>query len=365
MLNGRRRDCGLGTYPETSLAKARQLAEDCRRLVAAGVDPIENRNHTREALRAKAVKVPTFAECAKAYIAAHEPGWKNPTHRRQWRATLATHVFPTIGNTPVDVIDVAAVLRALTSFWQEKPETASRVRGRIELILDWAGVQGYRNGDNPARWRGHLQHALSPTAKLHPRVHFAALPYDQVGDLMAALREQSDIRAKALEFLVLTATRTGETLGGRWDEIDIDNKILVIPAQRMKGGREHRVPLSLRALQIVEEMATIRQSDYIFPGWKQGKPLSPTALRRILKRLGYDTTTHGLRSSFRDWCDECTNTPWEIAEGALAHIVGTTVQRSYRRTDALEKRRKLMEQWAVYCEQAPSAKVVPFRREMT
>ncbi len=365
MIAGRRRDAGLGRYPTINLAKARELAETCRRLVAAGVDPIEQRNEEREAERAAAAKAITFEECAKAYIEAHEPAWRNEKHRGQWRTTLGQYVYPKIGTLPIAAIDTAGVLNVLTPIWTAKPETASRVRGRIELVLNWARAQGYRDGANPALWRGHLQHTLPARRKLQPITHHAALPFDQISDLMAALCAQTSIGARALEFLILTATRTGETVGARWDEIDIDNVMWTIPGTRMKGGREHRVPLSPRAVAILKDLAEIRQNEFVFPGMKQGRSLTETTLRIALKRLGYNSTTvHGLRSTFRDWAGERTSFPREIAEAALAHVTGNAVERAYRRGDAFEKRRVLMQQWGTFCERRDSANVVPLRWPM-
>ncbi len=360
---GRKRDGGLGRYPTITLAKARELAEECRRLVACGVDPVEQRREEREVVAARAAKAMMFEACAKAYIEAHEAGWKSDKHHRQWRASLGTYVFPIIGVAPVDAIDTTMVLTVLTPIWNSKPETASRVRGRIELVLDWAKARGYRDGENPARWRGHLQHMLAPKKKLRQVEHLAALPYDEIGELMAELRERTSIAARALEFLILTAARTNEALGATWDEIDLHTKKWTIPAQRMKGGREHRVPLCPRAVHIVKEMAEIRLNEYVFPGIKPGRGLSHMTMLMMLRRMGYaDCTIHGFRSTFRDWAAECTTVPREIAEAALAHVTGSAVERAYRRGDALEKRRVLMEQWAVHCQQTPSAKVVQFRK---
>ena len=365
MIAGRRRDAGLGRYPTINLAKARELAETCRRLVAGGVDPIERRNEEREAERAAAAKAITFEECAKAYIEAHEVAWTNDKHRQQWRRTLADYVYPVVGSLPVAAVDTAGVLNVLTPIWNEKTETASRVRGRIELVLDWAKTKGYRDGPNPALWRRHLQHTLPAKRKEHQVEHLAALPFDEIGTLMAALREQTSVGVRALELLILTAARTGETLGARWDEIDIDNMMWTIPSTRMKGGREHRVPLSPRAGAILKEMAEIRQNEFVFPGMKQGRPLTETTLRAVLKRIGYNSiTVHGLRSTFRDWAGECASVPREIAEAALAHATGSAVERAYRRGDAFEKRRKLMEQWGTFCGHPADADVVPLRRRV-
>jgi len=363
MLSGRRRDAGLGRYPAVGLARAREKAEESRRLVAEGFDPIEQRAAERAAERAQAARAITFEECAKAYIDSHEPGWRNPKHRQQWRNTLSTYVFPIMGFQWVSEIDAAMVLAALNPIWTTKPETASRVRGRIEAILDWAKVRGHRDGENPASWRGGLKHLLPAKSKVHTVAHHAALPYVEIGRLMAELRDQTSVSAKALQFLVLTATRTGETLGARWDEIDLLTKLWVIPAERMKGGSAHRVSLSSRAVAIIKEMARIRQSDFVFPGTKQGRPLSSMALAMLLRRMGHgDITVHGLRSSFRDWAAETTNFPNHVVEMALAHTISDRVEAAYRRGDLFAKRRKLTEQWSAYCSRGASAKIVPLRQ---
>ncbi|MEE9588856.1 MAG: integrase arm-type DNA-binding domain-containing protein, partial [Hyphomicrobiaceae bacterium] len=363
MLAGRRRDAGLGRYPSVGLARAREKAEESRRLVVGGIDPIEQRAAQRETERLEAARAITFEECAKAYIESHEAGWRNPKHRQQWRNTLSAYVFPTMGSQSVSAIDTDMVLAVLSPIWTTKPETASRVRGRIEAILDWARVRGYRDGENPARWRGCLKHLLPAKSKVHTVEHHAALPYVEIGQLMAELREQTSDSAKALQFLVLTATRTGETLGARWDEIDLLTKLWVIPAERMKGGTTHRVPLSPRAIAIIKEMAEIRQSDFVFAGAKQGRPLSSMALAMLLRRMGHgDITVHGLRSSFRDWAAETTNFPNHVVEMALAHAVGDKVEAAYRRGDMFDKRKRLMDVWATFCGRRASANVVPLHR---
>lgn len=358
MLNGRRRDCGLGRYPSICLAEAREAAAHCRRLVASGIDPIEKRNKERAA-QAKAANVPTFQACACEYIKNHEIAWKNAKHQSQWWATLEQYVFPIIGHIPVNEVDTPAVLAVLKPIWIQKPETASRVRGRIEVILDAAKAMGYREGENPTVWRGHLKLMLPSKAKIHKTKHLAALPYDEIPDLMAKLRHQTSFASKAFEFLILTAARLSEVANARWNEFSLKERLWVIPAQRMKTGREHRVPLSLRAVEIVEEMRAIQMNDYVFPG--RSGPISGMAIYLLFKRMGYTETIHGFRSSFRVWTAECTDTSWEVAEKALAHTVGNQAARAYLRTDALDRRRKLMNWWAAFCEEPPSGKVVQFR----
>jgi integrase len=300
----------------------------------------------------------TFDACAAAYIAAHNTSWRNAKHRDQWRNTLTSYAGPAFGSLPVQSIDVGLVMKALEPIWQAKPETASRLRGRIEAVLDWATVRGHRKGENPARWRGHLDKLLPARSKVHKVKHHPALPYNEMADFVAELRKQEGVAARALEFLILTAARTGEVIGARWDEVDVEEKIWVVPAARMKAGREHRVPLSSAAVAILEEMKKIRESDFVFPGGKKGKPLSNMAMLAVLKRIGRsDLTAHGFRSSFRDWAAERTNFPREVAEMALAHTVGDKVEAAYRRGDLLQKRRQIMEAWARFCE----IKVVPAR----
>jgi len=341
------RDAGLGSYPTISLVKAREQAEQCRRLLASGIDPIEARKAERAAANGAAEKARTFEQCAKAYIASHEAGWRNDKHRYQWRATLEHYVYPIFGGLPVGEVKTEHVLKALNPIWRVKPETATRVRGRIEVILNWAKVHGLREGENPAQWRGHLDQLLPATSKVRRVEHHAALPYNEVPAFMAQLRKEKGITARALEFMVLTATRTMETLGARWDEIDLKARMWTIPAHRMKGGRAHRVPLSARAITIIKEMAKIRQSEFMFPGGKPGRPLSQMACLMLLRRMDYGHVTgHGFRSSFRDWAAEKTSFSREAAEMALAHAIPDAVEAAYRRGDLFDQRRKLMTKWA-------------------
>jgi integrase len=361
---GRRRDMGLGGYPAIGLAKARELAGDCRSVLATGLDPIAARNEKRAAAAVEAAKAMTFADCATAYMNAHEAGWRNPKHRQQWKNTLATYVSPAVGKLPVSAVDTGLVLKVLEPIWTRKPETASRVRGRMEAVLDWAKVRGYRTGENPARWRGHLDHLLPAKAKVRKVEHHAALPYARIGAFSVGLRKQDGIASRALEFLVLTATRTGETLGATWDEVDMGAKLWTIPASRMKAGKEqHRVPLSDAALAVLQQMHDIRHSGYVFPGGREGRPLSETSLLMLLRRMGHgEITAHGFRSTFRDWAAERTNFPREVAEMALAHAIPDAVEAAYRRGDLFEKRRKLMDAWAAYCAKVETdSKVVAIR----
>jgi integrase len=342
-LQGRSREMGLGPLHTVKLAEAREKARECRKLVMKGIDPIEARNAKRAEARLAAATAMTFEQSAEAYIAAHKAGWKNPKHAGQWPSTLKTYVYPVFGSLPVQAIDTGLVMKAIEPIWQVKPETASRVRGRIESVLDWPKVRGYRDGENPARWRGHLDHLLPARSKVAAVDHQAALPYGEMGEFIASLREHEGLAARGLEFLTLTAARTGEVIGATWAEIDMEQRIWAIPGSRMKGGREHRVPLSGAAMSILENL-TDRANNGPFP-------ISNMAMNMLLRRMGKDElTVHGFRSSFRDWAAECTHFPAEVAEMALAHAVGDKVEAAYRRGDLFMKRRQLMDAWAKHCE---------------
>ncbi len=341
---------GLGPYPEVGLSEARDAARECRRLLRQGKDPSAERRASRAAARPP--QAVTFAQVADRYLAAHEDSWKNPKHRQQWRNTLDTYAMPKLGPKPVASIETGDVTAVLQPMWSSKTETASRVRGRIEAVLDYAKVQGWRQGENPARWKGHLDHLLPAPGRVARREHHAALPYIEVGQFMAALATQKAGAALAMRFLILTAARTGEVIGATWREIDRGNAIWTIPAERMKAGKEHRVPLSDAALAVLDavEAGNSGPDAPLFVGQKEGKPLSSMALLMHLRRMGRgDLTAHGFRSTFRDWALEATDHPREIAEMALAHTVGNAVELAYRRGDALEKRRKLMADWAEFC----------------
>jgi integrase len=292
----------------------------------------------------------TFRQCADAFIASHEAGWDNPKHRQQWVNTLAQHVHPVIGGLPVHAIDTPLVLKVIEPLWTTIPETASRIRGRIESVLDWARVRSYRAGENPARWRGHLDHLLPARSKVRRVEHHAALPYDAVGGFVAKLREESSIAARALEFVILTAARLGEVRGAIWDEIDLRNRLWTVPPSRMKAKKEHRVPLNDAAIAVLKRMHNVRHSDLVFPGTRAGKQIAPTTALLLVKRLAdADVNVHGFRSTFRDWAAERSTFPSEVAEMALAHAVGDKVEAAYRRSDLFDKRRKLMDAWAAFC----------------
>src|ERR1700730_1850634 len=361
MLDGRAREMGWGPVHAIPLSDARKRAADCRRMRFDGIDPIEVRRAEREQKKLDAAKSMTFDACAAAYIDAHKAGWRNAKHIDQWTNTLATYAGPVFGSLPVQALDVGLVMKALEPIWQTKSETASRLRGRIEVVLDWATVRGYRKGDNPARWRGHLDKLLPARGKVRKVEHHPALPYNELGDFIAALRSQEGIAARALEFLILTAARTGEVINAPWDEVDLDGKLWVVSATLMKGGREHRVPLSAAAMAVLEQMKEIREGEFVFAGGKKGKPLSNMAMLAMLKRMARDDlTAHGFRSTFRDWAAECTNFPREVVEMALAHTIESKVEAAYRRGDLFQKRRQLMEACARFCvTSGPRAEVVP------
>jgi integrase len=336
---GRLREMGLGSARDVTLARARELAAEARAILAEGQNPLER--------RAAVTAVPTFGAVADEVVASLSSGWRNSKHQAQWKMTLEVYAAP-IREKPIDQVDTPAVLEVLKPIWSTKPETASRLRGRIEKVLDAARAKGLRSGENPARWRGHLDHLLPKRQKL-TRGHHAALPINEMLAFMEALRQRDTMAAWALEFCILTAARSGEVLGARWDEIDLDKQLWVVARERMKAGREHRVPLSKAAVAILNKAATLRQegNPFVFPGLKPGKPLSVMALEMVLRRMRRaDITVHGFRSTFRDWASERTGFPHEVCEMALAHVISNKVEAAYRRGDLLERRRELMEAWA-------------------
>jgi integrase len=362
--SGRLREMGLGPTHTVSLAEARQKALECRKARLDGRDPIEARRAERMRVKFDAATGMTFTACAERYIASHKAGWRNPKHAAQWPSTLKTYAYPVFGALPVQSVDVGLVMKAVEPIWTEKPETASRVRGRIESVLDWAMARGYRQGDNPARWRGHLENLLPKKSKVRRVEHHAALPYPEIASFMNELRQQEGVAARALEFAILIAARTGEVIGARWDEIDFAERQWTVPSSRMKAGKDHRVPLTDAALAVLEDMQAIRSGDFIFPGGKANRPLSNMAFLMLLRRMGRgDLTAHGFRSSFRDWAAERTNFPAEVAEMALAHTVGDKVEAAYRRSDLFQKRRQLMDAWERHCATVKTdALVVPLQR---
>lgn len=353
MLSGKSRDVGLGPAGPggLSLSQARDQATELRLKVKGGIDPLAERAAAKAAAKvavqaAKAAGV-TFKEMAQTHIKANQDSWRNAKHRQQWENTLATYAYPVIGDLPVAEVDTPHVLQILEPIWKEKTETASRLRGRIETILDSAKARGLRQGENPARWRGHLAQILPARAKLS-RGHHKAMPYDAIPAFLKRLREREAVAALGLEFVILTASRTGEAIKATWAEIDLDKAVWTIPAERMKAGKEHRVPLSPRAVQILKSMQQLG-SPCVFPGTRSDS-LSSMAMAMLLRRMKVDVTVHGFRSGFRDWAAECTGYSHEVAEMALAHTIGSAVERAYRRGDLFEKRRQLMADWAAFCE---------------
>lgn len=368
MLHGAARWMGLGPYPEVSLAEARELAADQRKKIRSGLDPLGEKKINVAKVKADRAKAVTFDWCADKYIEAHAPSWKNAKHADQWRNTLKTYASPTIGTIDVARIETGHIMKILEPIWHTKAETANRLRGRIETILDWATVRKHRTGENPARWKGHIDKLLPARNKAATVEHHAALPYVQMPKFMTELRERTGTAARAVEFGVLTGARSGEVRGMVWDELDEENGVWIIPGARMKAKREHRVPLSAEALKIIATMKELKTGDLVFPGTKmkddKPTPLSDMSLTAVLKRMDEDKTKnslpgwrdkngevitmHGFRSSFRDWVAEVTNYPNEMAEMALAHTVSNAVEAAYRRGDMMEKRRAMMQDWANY-----------------
>jgi integrase len=393
-VKGRERYMGLGPFPDVSLADARAVANDCRKLRREGIDPIDARRAVRAQDGLEAAKTRTFKECAGEYIKDHRAGWRNERHAAQWISTLETYAYPVIGDLSVQSIDTGLVIKVLKQevrdapdkpsapFWMSRSETASRLRGRIESIIDWAKARGYRAGENPARWKGHLDQLLPARSKVRKVEHHPALPYGELPGFMEALRARKGIGPRALEFSILTVARSGETLGARWPEVDLAEKVWIVPKERMKGGREHRVPLSEAALKILEEMKAGRDDEagYVFPGTSLAKPILNMTLAAVIRRMneeaeesktprwmdprrGKEAVPHGFRSTFRDWAAERTSFPNEMVEMALAHAIDNKVEAAYRRGDLFDKRRRLMEAWASYCGLAArkADTVVPLR----
>lgn len=353
-IGNRRRDMGLGGWPDVPLAEARERARLARRKIEEGIDPIEARKSTKGVLRA----TPSFAECAKRTIEAKRPEWKSAKHAEQWKNTLDAYAKPAIGNMPVDMVELRHVVEILSPIWTEKTETATRLRMRIEAVLAWATVSGYRKGDNPARWRGNLDAVLAKPGKVAKVQHHKALPFDDAQAFVADLRLREATAARALEFLILTATRSGEVRGATWQEVDLDNALWTIPAERMKASKEHRVPLSKRAVELLRAMPRMAGSDFVFPAARGGQ-LSDNAISQLLRRMKVDAVPHGFRSTFRDWAAERTTYPQHVAEMALAHTIGDKVEAAYRRGDLFDKRKKMMADWAKFI---TTPAVVPTRR---
>ncbi|SDX69223.1 tyrosine-type recombinase/integrase [Thiocapsa roseopersicina] len=353
-LNGKRRDMALGSAADVTLAQAREQAGKARALVRAGIDPIEHR-------KVETATVPTFTSAAAQYIRSHRHGWSNRKHARQWVATLKTYARPAIGSKPVDTIGTEDILAVLSPIWTTKTETAKRVQGRMENILDWCAARKFRDASNPARWRGHLDHLLPKPTKVSKVTHHPAMPWPALPSFMTELRSNPSISSQALRFLILSACRTSEVIGAQWSEVDLDAAVWTIPGDRMKAGREHRVPLSDEALAIVKALPRIEGNPFVFPGARQGRPLSNMALLQLMRGLGHGVNgeksaavPHGFRSTFRDWCGEVSSHPREVAEAALAHVNGDKTEAAYARGDLFTKRRKLMTDWSAFVTRAPA-----------
>ncbi|MBU9597928.1 tyrosine-type recombinase/integrase [Burkholderia multivorans] len=347
---GRLREMGLGGLLRVSLADARERAQQCRRQLGCGLDPIEERRKEQARRTAQLARTKTFDECTTAYIRANRAGWKNEKHVAQWESTLATYASPIIGSLSVRDIDTTHIVSVLQPIWEAKPETASRVRGRVEAVLDWAKAHRYREDENPARWKGHLDKVLPARTKVRRVQHHAALPYTEAAAFMKALSAQEGLAARALELAILTAARTNEVIGAMRGEFDLDAGMWTVPAERMKAQRAHRIPLSGAALELVRRLLDNQDAELLFPGGKKGKPLSNMAMLTVLRRMKRTgLTVHGFRSTFRDWAAECTTYPNEMAEMALAHTVDDKVEAAYRRGDMFQRRRQMMEDWAIWC----------------
>ena len=349
----KQREMGLGSLDLVPLAEARLKAHTARKQLADGIDPIEAKQSQKMKRALQGLNTMVFDEAVLAYLNAHGDTWKSDKHLSQWQNTLATYASPVIGKIPVEAVQLEHVLRILEPIWKTKNETASRLRGRIESVLDWCTVRKYRSGENPARWKGHLDQLLAAPSKVRTVIHHPALPIDEMPKFMTALRQREGIAARALEFAILNASRSGEVRGARWDEIDMKSGVWAIPAARMKAGREHRVPLPRSAMQLLEGMPRIEGADLVFPSPRSGL-LSDMTLMAVMRRMGANAVPHGFRSTFRDWASERTHHPREVVEMALAHTIANKVEAAYRRGDLLEKRRLLMQEWADFCSQTGS-----------
>lgn len=357
VAGAKRREIGLGAYPDVPLADAHAKARVIRAEVEQGIDPLEKRREARSLLIAAQTVGMTFDQCCTAYIKAHRDGWKNAKHAQQWENTLATYAGPVIGAMLVRHIEVSHVLAVLEPIWRDRTETATRLRARLELVIDWATARGEREGLNPARWRGHLDKLLPKPSKVATTGHHAALPWREIPPFMARLRAAEGVGARCLEWAILTGARSGEARGATWSEIDAEARTWTVPSARMKAGREHRVPLSDAALALLAGLPRIVGNDLVFPA-PRGGVLSDATMGATLKRLGVPVTVHGFRSTFRDWCAESTSYPQHVAEMALAHTIGDKVEAAYRRGDLFEKRVRLMDDWASWCARTTTAEVI-------
>ena len=347
VVGDKRRDMGLGGYPDIGVADARQKAREARLKIEQGIDPILLRKQAKSELMALQATDKTFEQAAGEYIKIHADSWSNDKHRKQWESTLAAYAFPVVGKLSLRHIRQEHILKILEPIWTTKTETATRVRGRIESILDWAKVKGLRTGENPAAWKGHLDHMLPAPTRLKNVEHLAAVPVREMPGFMVKLRQASGTAAQALEFLILTAARSGEVRGITWQEVSLEDALWIVPAERMKMKKEHRVPLSDRAMSILKSQPRIDENPLVFPA-PRGSQMSDATMSAVLKRMGVDATVHGFRSSFRDWCGDYTNYPRDLAEQCLAHGADDPVEAAYRRGDALERRREIMNEWSKF-----------------
>ena len=362
-IGDKRREMGLGGFPSVTLAEAHEAARRARAQIRQGLNPIHEKKVLKSAQLAALAAERTFNACANEYIAAHESGWRNAKHAQQWRNTLEKYAYPVLGEMLIRDVDTPAILKVIEPIWKEKTETATRLQQRINLVIDMAIAREYRAGPNPARWRGYLDKMLVRPSKIMAREHHPAVSVAEVGVFMNALRAQKGVGAKALEFAVLTAARSGEVRGATWSEIDVSEKVWTIPGPRMKSGKEHRVPLSPAAMKVIEALPRSSDDDHVFASPKGGR-LSDMSLSSVMKRMKLDAVPHGFRSTFRDWCSEKTAYPRELAEMALAHAVGNQVEQSYAHSILLEKRRTMMNDWANFCGKVPGkGDVVPIRRQ--
>jgi integrase len=354
VVGNKRRNLGLGGYPEVSLAEAREKAREVKKLIQQGIDPVEEKKARKRALMALSNRL-TFADAAISCHKQKSSEFKNDKHSKQWISTIETYANPVIGDLPIDEIELHHILSVLEPIWHSKTETASRLRQRLEAVLSWATVSGHRSGDNPARWQGHLDAVLPKPGKLKKVKHHSALPWQQIGAFMQDLRKRPGMAARCLEFIILTACRSGEARLATWDEIDLESKTWTVPADRMKASKEHTVPLTDDAVKLLKALPRFEGSQYVFPA-PRGGPLSDMAISAVCRRMKVEAVPHGFRSTFRDWCSENTNFPREVAEMALAHTIESKVEAAYRRGDLFQKRRRLLEAWAGFCNAVRSNK---------
>jgi len=351
-IGNKRREIGLGGYPDVTLAMARVKARDLREKIIAGIDPVQERKAAASQLKTQQASTITFDDAVEKYLANKQHEFKNAKHFAQWGSTLKTYASPFVGKMAVADIDLNHIIQILQPIWLDKTETAKRLRGRIENVLSWATVSGFRSGENPARWKGHLENVLPKPSKVSKVEHHKAIPWQQIHTFMTDLTSREGLAAKALELLILTATRSGEVRLATWDEIDLEQALWTIPEGRMKASKEHRVPLSQQAIKLLKSVPRMANDDHIFPA-PRGGALSDMSISAVVKRMGVDAVPHGFRSTFRDWAAENTNYPNIVVEMALAHSIGNKVEAAYRRGDLLEKRTRLMNDWAIYCETTP------------